>query len=257
MSESSNDATLETPPADEPKIIRPAQRSHEPVEPNVHVDRDAHDDYDPAVDYRALSAAAVSTFALGLLSPLAFLDIWLGLVPLAALLLGFVALRQIAKRPDEYTGKKLAIVGLALAVVFMIGGGTYQSFVYSNELPGPDFVRASYAELQPYEGDPCTKLSPETLALNGKKILIKGYVFPGQRQSGITQFLLVRDQGDCCFGGNPKVTDRILVQLKDPKGFDFSGKLFKVAGEFHIVPAMQAGDAQGIVLYHLANAELR
>src|SRR5437773_7864117 len=101
MSESFNDAILETPLADGSKIIRPAQRSHEPVERNVLVNRDAHDDYDPAVDYRALSAAAISTFALGLLSPLAFLDIWLGLVPLAALLLGFVALRQIAKRPEE------------------------------------------------------------------------------------------------------------------------------------------------------------
>jgi hypothetical protein len=261
MSESINDATLETPPTDAPKVARPEQRSHEPAGRDTQDDRayghESPDDYDPAEDYRALSAAAVSTFALGLLSPLAFLDMWLGLVPIAALMLGFVALRQIGKRPEEFTGKKLAIAGIALALVFLIGGGTYQGFVYSNELPGPDFVRASYAELQPYEGDPWTKLSPETVALDGKKILIKGYVFPGQRQSGITQFLLVRDQGDCCFGGNPKVTDRILVSLKDTKGFDFSGKSFKVAGEFHIAPPMQAADAQGVVLYHLVNAELR
>src|SRR6478735_7578840 len=107
MSESINDATLETPPSDAPKISRPAQRSHGPVERDVHNDRDhdsgsqrdygaaSQDDYDPAEDYRALSAAAISTFALGLLSPLAFLDIWLGLVPVAALMLGVVALRQI------------------------------------------------------------------------------------------------------------------------------------------------------------------
>jgi hypothetical protein len=260
MSDSINDLALDTPQADAPNVARPAPRSSEPVE-RVRDDREyareAHDDYDPAEDYRALSAAALSAFALGVLSPLAFLDMWLGLVPVAALLLGFVALRQISRRPSEYTGKKLAIIGLALAAVFLVGGGAYQSLVYSNELPGPDFLRASYAELQPYEGDPPMKLTPETLALNGKKVLIKGYVFPGQRTSGITQFLLVRDQGDCCFGGNPKVTDRILVQLKDTKGFDFSGKLFKVAGEFRIQPPAPAADAQGIVLYHLANAELR
>lgn len=255
MSESINEATLETPMADAPKITRPPPR--EPAPREVRNDREPQGDYDPADDYRALSAAAVSAFALGLLSPLAFLDPWLGLVPVAALMLGFVALRQIGKRPEEFTGKKLAVVGIASALAFLISGGVYQSYVYSNELPGPDFVRASYAQLQPYEGDPPLKLPPEALDLNGKNILIKGYVFPGQRQSGITQFLLVRDQGDCCFGGNPKITDRILVSLKDPKGFDFSGKLFKVAGEFHIEQPMQAADAQGIVLYHLANAELR
>ena len=47
------------------------------------------------------------------------------------------------------------------------------------------------------------------------------------RPQGITQFLLVRDQGTCCFGGNPKVTDRILVQLSDKEGFAFRSSYSK------------------------------
>ncbi len=57
---------------------------------------------------------------------------------------------------------------------------------------------------------------PSALALEGKKIFIKGYIYPGREKDGIRQFLLVRDQGDCCFGGNPKITDRIQVTLDDP-----------------------------------------
>ena len=59
----------------------------------------------------------------------------------------------------------------------------------------------------------------------------------GQQQQGLVQFLLVRDQGDCCFGGNPKITDRVLVQLADPAGTEFSPRLTKVAGRFRVQPA--------------------
>ena len=88
-------------------------------------------------------------------------------------------------------------------------------------------------------------------------MFIKGYVYPGQRQYGITQFLLVRDQGSCCFGGNPKVTDRILVKLSDQEGLAFSSKLFKLAGTFHVTDPRDAPDAKGVVFYHLDDAQLR
>ena len=69
----------------------------------------------------------------------------------------------------------------------------------------------------------------------------------------------MRDQGDCCFGGNPKITDRVLVQLKDPKhptGIDFSPRLTKIAGRFVIRP-MGAPGLDGGVLYHLEDAVAR
>ena len=70
------------------------------------------------------------------------------------------------------------------------------------------------------------------------------------------QFLLVRDQGDCCFGGNPKITDRVLVQLAEPTGIDFTPRLTKVAGRFRVQPTGTA-DLTGGVLYHLDNACVR
>ena len=90
----------------------------------------------------------------------------------------------------------------------------------------------------------------------GRDVLLKGYIYPGKQQHGLVQFLLVRDQGDCCFGGNPKITDRVLVQLADPAGIDFTPKLTKVAGRFRVQPA-GAADLQGGVLYHLDAARVR
>jgi hypothetical protein len=119
------------------------------------------------------------------------------------------------------------------------------------------FERIDYSVLQPLPDDPPNKVPPDALGLDGKKVFIKGYVYPGQRQYGITQFLLVRDQGSCCFGGNPKVTDRILVRLSDSQALTFSSKLFKLAGTFHVTKPSDAPDAKGTVFYNLDEAELR
>jgi hypothetical protein len=66
----------------------------------------------------------------------------------------------------------------------------------------------------------------------------------------------VRDQGDCCFGGNPKITDRVLVQLADAAGIPFTPRLTKIAGTFHVRPA-GTPELGGGVLYHLENARVR
>lgn len=215
------------------------------------------DDYDPAIDYRALCTPAVASLVLGVLSGLAFLDPWLGLIPFAAILLGFVALRKIRAHPDEYTGRALAVIGLVMAGLLWMGGGAWQYYIFATELPDSNTIRISYAELQPQEGDRPGEVPTDAKALDGKKVLIKGYVYPGTRQFGITQFLLVRDQGSCCFGGNPKITDRIEVSLADAGGFTFSNGLFKVAGVFHVTPSSKAIDAGGQVYYRLDEAMLR
>lgn len=214
------------------------------------------DEFDPADDYRALSSSAVAALALGVLSPLAMFDWWLGLIPLTAVILGIVALRTTRTHPGEYTGAWLAVAGTVLAALFWIAGFARLGYIYATEVP-QGYERIDYSILQPLPDEPPTQIPPDAKALDGKKVFIKGYVYPGQRQFGITQFLLVRDQGSCCFGGNPKVTDRILVQLADPAGLAFSSKLFKLAGTFHVTDPRDAPDAKGVVFYHLEDAQLR
>ena len=206
--------------------------------------------------YRALSTAAVASLIVGLLSCLALLDWLLVALPVIGIPLAIYALAQVKRRSDELTGMGVARAGLTLSLLFAVLGPARLTYDYLTEVP-EGYERISYSDLQPDSAQAGQVVPPSALDLEGKNIFIKGFIYPGREKDGIRQFLLVRDQGDCCFGGNPKITDRILVQLKDTKGFNFSGKLFKVAGEFHIAPPAPAADAQGVVLYHLANAELR
>jgi hypothetical protein len=226
--------------------------------PRSDVDRDDYDssgDYD-SEEYRALSTPAVAALVLGLLSAFALFDWWLGLIPLAGLIMGIVALRKIRQQSDELTGRGLAIIGIILSAGFWLGGAGWLGYIQATECPA-DCKPIEYSILQPLPDEPPDRVPPDAKELDGQKVFIKGYVYPGSKQNGITQFLLVRDQGTCCFGGNPKLTDRILVKLADPEGFTFSGKLFKVAGVFRVTEPTQAVDARGTVFYHLDQAMLR
>jgi hypothetical protein len=242
-------AEIAAPPADDLAV----QHSAPQMSPGY--DQSPDDDFNPADSYRALCTPAVASLVLGVLSVLALLDWWLELIPFAAVLLGFVALRKIRAQPNEFTGRGVALGGIVIAALFWLGGFGYLTYKRAAEVP-TGYAPIDYSLLQPGPNDPPNFIPPEAKALEGKKVFIKGYVYPGLRSEGITQFLLVRDNGTCCFGGNPKITDRIQVQLSDQKGFNYTRSVFPIAGIFHVTPPSQAVDANGIVFYHLDEAIL-
>jgi hypothetical protein len=205
--------------------------------------------------YRAISGTAIAAAAVALLSPLVVVGWSFAAVPVVGLVLAVAALGDIARRPAAVTGRGLALVALAGSGISLVGGLAYLGAVYTAELP-EGFARLNYTMLQPLPGDPATAVPDSALEMNGREVLLKGYMYPGSRQRGIAEFLLCRDQGDCCFGGTPKITDRVLVRLADPKGIDFTQRLVKIAGRFRIEPAGTA-DLGGGVLYHLDQAVIR
>jgi hypothetical protein len=220
---------------------------------------DALDGYDaePSEDYasyRSLSLAAVLSCVLGVASFLAFFDWWLVVLPVAGIVLGLLALRRIAARSNELTGRIPAAIGVALSAVGLVGGQATLWYQRITELR-PGEVRMSYSDLQP----PDRSLIPvpdSAYQFDGKQVLVKGYVLAGNRKDGIRTFILVRDKGDCCFGGNPKLTDRILVRLKPGLTFSYTDRLQKLAGLFRIEQG-QAVDVAGNVIYQLEDAEFR
>jgi len=205
--------------------------------------------------YRAISGTAIAAAALAVLSPLVLIGWSFAAVPAVGMVLAAVALRDIARRPEAVTGRRLAVAALAVSSLSLLGGLGYLTRVYVTELP-EGFTRLNYAMLQPLAGDPPTAVPDSAKAMNGGNVLLKGYMYPGNRQRGITEFLLCRDQGDCCFGGQPKITDRVLVRLSDPAGIDFTQGLVKIAGRFRIEPA-GTPELGGGVLYHLDGATSR
>lgn len=68
-------------------------------------------------EYRAVSGWAIAALILGLLSPLALVDVWLSVIPVAGIVVAVVALARIAWLAPALTGRKAALAGLFVAVL--------------------------------------------------------------------------------------------------------------------------------------------
>ena len=47
---------------------------------------------------------------------------------------------------------------------------------------------------------------------------------------------MVGDFGDCCFGGSPKITEIVAVDIQIPKTIDYGWGLRKIGGTFRLNP---------------------
>jgi hypothetical protein len=83
--------------------------------------------------------------------------------------------------------------------------------------------------------------------LEGKRIRIRGFMYPTFSQTGIHAFALARDNQICCFGRNPKIYDVFDVMLREGVTTNYlPNRPFDVVGVFHIRPEEEAGK-----LFHL------
>jgi hypothetical protein len=204
---------------------------------------------DTNLQYRSVNRAAVGSVVMFLLGMTGLLFWQLLILPLAGILLGYSGYRSIKRYPDEYTGLRMAQAGMALCVLLLIGGASFHAFVYATEVP-EGYERVSFTELQP-EGF-MQVLPKRAVQLRGKPIFIKGYIHPGvSGMDRVNQFVLVPDMGTCCFGGQPKPTDMILVHTTPDSRLAYGTRIVRLAGTFDI--GLQPQEFAGVkdVFYQL------
>jgi hypothetical protein len=200
--------------------------------------------------YRPVSKAAVASLLLGILSILVFAGKPMLVLPFAGFFCGLVGLRAIRRYPDEYSGRIAAWIGVVSCLLFFLSGASFHAIVYATEVPD-GYQRISFADLQPSKDQPNLAISPKAFELDGKRVFIKGYVFPGGQQYDIKRFVMVPDMGTCCFGGQPKLTDMVEVILEDPLRVDFARRKRKFAGVFHLNKELRQVGKAGMVAYRL------
>jgi len=89
--------------------------------------------------------------------------------------------------------------------------------------------------------------------LENKRIRIRGYILPTFQQTGIKQFVLVRDNLECCFGPGAALYDCIVVDMLPDKSATFSIKPVSVEGTFSVRewPNPEDPKAKQMAIYHL------
>jgi hypothetical protein len=113
-------------------------------------------------------------------------------------------------------------------------------------------------KLDMQKGDPFTRdLLPRRVTdLERRRVRIRGYILPSYQQSGIEQFVLVRDNQECCFGPGAALHDCVVVRMRPGKSTTFSIRPVAVAGTFR-VEELRGPDARHLAIYALDGEEVR
>jgi hypothetical protein len=93
-------------------------------------------------------------------------------------------------------------------------------------------------------------ITPAIERLENSKIRIRGYILPSFQQSGLTQFVLVRDNMQCCFGPGAALFDCIVVEMDSGQTTDFTTQPVAVEGVFTI-NELRNPEGKCLAIYHL------
>jgi hypothetical protein len=107
-------------------------------------------------------------------------------------------------------------------------------------------------KLDMQKGDPFTRdlLPDRVTALENGRVRIRGYILPSFQQTGLTQFVLVRDNLECCFGPGAALHDCMVVRMLPGKTADFSIRPVAVTGRFR-VEELRGPDGRHLAIYAL------
>jgi hypothetical protein len=198
-------------------------------------------------EYRPVPVHAVVAVTLGVLSATSLLSITgVGVAFLGFLISGF-SLWRIRASGGVLGGTTVAACGLALSVLFLAGGAAYQSYMYKTEVPD-GYQRISFTNDISRKGfvvvDGRMDLHDDVKALLGKDLFLKGFIYPPPQQEGLHEFLLVKDSGTCCFGGQPRPQDMIGVVMDGDQTIDYYNGMVAVAGTLQLNPhpSLQSGE---------------
>jgi hypothetical protein len=108
--------------------------------------------------------------------------------------------------------------------------------------PADDFVRSM--------------ITPQIEALAGQRIRIRGYIYPTPQKRGIRQFVLVRDNQECCFGQGAALYDCILVEMAEGKSAEYTIRPVAVEGTFEI-REFAGPDGRPLAIYRLVGESVQ
>ena len=84
-----------------------------------------------------------------------------------------------------------------------------------------------------------------------RRIRIRGYIYPTPRKRGLKQFVLVRDNLECCFGPGAALFDCVLVTMRGGATAEYSTYPVAVEGEFRLEPLV-GRDGRTLAIYQMA-----
>ena len=99
-------------------------------------------------------------------------------------------------------------------------------------------------------------LTPKINALMGKKIRIRGYIFPTLRKTGLDRIVLVRDNMECCFGPGAALFDCVLVTMAPGKTAEYTIRPVAVEGEIRLEELPGGPNGRPLAIYQMVGHQV-
>jgi hypothetical protein len=103
-------------------------------------------------------------------------------------------------------------------------------------------------------------ITAEIRDLDKKVVKLRGFILPTSvfQQNGIKQFVLVRDNQECCFGPGAALYDCVIVEMQPGKTASFSTRVVTVKGKIEIdSESFQYPDGGHYAIYKMTAEEVR
>ena len=172
----------------------------------------------------------------------------------------------VQPQPATPTAQRTVTAPLTTARVEAVGPSKPQLLAKDQSFPQDPLtgaLRVSYDNLDLFKVLKVEEVTPEAVAkmppwqrdLDGKEIVIRGYMRPQFTETDLDGFLLVPNVHLCTFGPNPKVYELIEVTLAKGLKTDYIElRPFDVVGTLRIKLAFEDNFPQG--LYYLEKARI-
>ena len=103
-------------------------------------------------------------------------------------------------------------------------------------------------------------ITPGIKELAKRTLKLRGFILPTSvfQQSGIKQFVLVRDNQECCFGPGAALYDCVIVEMAPGKTTNFATRVVTVKGKFEIDPdSFQYPDGGHYAVFKMTAEEVK
>lgn len=103
-------------------------------------------------------------------------------------------------------------------------------------------------------------ITKEIEELNSKTVKLRGFILPTSvfQQSGIKQFVLVRDNQECCFGPGAALYDCVIIEMLPGKTANFSTRVVAVKGKLEVdSQSFQYPDGGHYAIYKMTAEEVK
>jgi hypothetical protein len=200
-------------------------------------------------DYRPVPILAPVALFLGFISGFAYFFIFAIPFAVVGTMVGTVAFWQVSRSNGALGGRVIAGLGLTMSAMLLVISSALHAYTVATEVP-EGYQRLHFARDIATKGfvnaNGRQSHHSDIVKLNDQKIFLKGYMYPMGKKDGLTDFILVKDNQECCFGGEPKLTDMVLIKMKEGTTAKFYTSLVSVAGTFKARDPMQGGNLKPV-----------